>query len=82
MTSEGHQETKVHEVGDLVQLKYLSYKDPDYEQLCNFQNSDTLGMVVECFHNYGVVPEDDYYLITVLIDGAKYKSLARNWIKK
>ena len=38
-------------VGDLVQLRYLGYKDPDYEQLCNYQNSNTLGLVVEVFHN-------------------------------
>ena len=71
-------------VGDLVQLRYLDYKVPDYEQLCNYQNSNTLGLVVEVFHNsfkeLGFV--DEYYLISVLIDGTKYKSLARNWIKK
>lgn len=72
------------QVGDLVQLKYLGYKDEYYEQLAQYQNSDTLGIVLEVFHNSfkELRYVDEYYLITVLIDGAKYKTLAKNWIKK
>ena len=72
------------QVGDLVQLVILGYKDEYYKQLVRYRNSDTLGIVLEVFHNSfkKLGYRDHYYLVTVLIDGAKYTTLARHWIKK
>jgi len=92
MTSEGPNSKKdpiysekfdLLEVGDLVQLKYLSFKDENFEQLVNYVNSNTLGIVLETFYSKKE-PYHDFWSvpIMVLIDGAKYKTPAKNWIKK
>ena len=71
--------------GDLVKLRFLSYKSRYYDFLVDYQNTDTCGIVLEVFDEW-LTPAKSYYnfaemQVKVLIGEKIVFTSAQDWIK-